>query len=347
MNPDALDAMLSDGADGPDGDVRVPHGSSDDPWLLDFSANTNPDVPEGATRVYQTAFPTAQTYPSDDYCSYRVTAGEYVDCEPRQVIPSPGGLAAIRLAIGATVHAGDSVLVPYPSFGEYTREIRLQGGEPAYAPHDELLAADPADHAMVIVCNPNNPTGDAYDHDELRAFADRCRDADTTLLVDEAFLGFTERPSLAGREGVVVARSLTKLFGLPGIRAGFAVATGDLRDRLEAGRRTWSLSGPAAAVGEYCMEQNRFVVETRGRVVRERARMAERLGTRFEVHPSSAPFLLLNAGSPEATDQAIEDAREQDVVVRDARTFRGLDSHVRVAVRMPDENDQLLAALGV
>jgi len=345
MNPDALDAMLSDGADGPDGDVRVPHGSSDDPWLLDFSANTNPDVPEGATRVYQTAFPTAQTYPSDDYCSYRVTAGEYVDCEPRQVIPSPGGLAAIRLAIGATVHAGDSVLVPYPSFGEYTREIRLQGGEPAYVPHDELLAADPADHAMVIVCNPNNPTGDVYDPGRLRRYADRCRAAGTPLLVDEAFLGFTDRPSLAGRPGTVVARSLTKLFGLPGLRAGFAVATRERRDRLAAARRTWNLGIPAAAVGVHCMDQREFVTETRERVRRERERLCDALAEAFGVHASVAPFLLLDAGSSERVDAALAAAGEAGLAVRDARTFRGLDAHLRVAVRLPDENDQLLAVL--
>jgi threonine-phosphate decarboxylase len=216
-----------------------------------------------------------------------------------------------------------------------------------FHPHDELLSIDPADHAMVIVCNPNNPTGDGYDPAALRAFAERCCDADTVLLVDEAFLGFTNDPSLAGEDGVVVARSLTKLFGLPGLRAGFAVATGRLRERLAAARRTWSLSVPAEAVGAYCMEQTVFVRRTRERVAKERERMADRLSQRFEVHPSDAPFLLLDAGSSEAVDEVIDRTRRQGIAVRDARTFRGLDSHFRVAVRLPEENDRLLTALGV
>lgn len=365
MDPDAVDSLLSGGSsvasgdgvqsdaegvqegDGGASDTRVPHGSTDDPQLLDFSANTNPRVPDGAARVYQTALPTARSYPSDDYCGYRVAAGEYVDCEPRRVVATPGGLAAIRLAIQTVVRSGESVVVPYPSFGEYAREVKLQGGEPSFVPADEVLATDPADHAMVVLCNPNNPTGEGYDHRRLLAYAEQCRDADTVLLVDEAFLGFTELPSLSGTDGVIVARSLTKLFGLPGLRTGFAVATGDLRERLEAARRTWSVSEPAAAVGEYCLEQTEFIAETRERVARERERMADRLGERFDVAPSDAPFLLCDAGSSGAVDAVLEATRAEGIVVRDARTFRGLDSHFRVAVRLPEENDQLLAALGV
>ena len=350
MNPDAVAALLAEGEGDQDGDedgARDPHGSSDDPTLFDFSANTNPRYPAGVTRVYGSALPPARSYPADDYSEYRIAAGEYVDCEPRSVVPTPGGLAAIRLAIGTRVRPGESVLVPYPSFGEYEREVKLQGGDPVPVPHDEVLDADPADHAMAIVCNPNNPTGQAYDAERLRAFAARCREHDTVLLVDEAFLGFTDEPSLAGVDGVVVARSLTKLFGLPGLRMGFAVATGDHRDRLTAARRTWNLSVPAMAVGEHCMGETDFVRRTRERVSDERTRMRARLRTRFDVHSSDSPFLLLDAGSPEAATKAIEDARTHDVVIRDARTFRGLDSHVRVAVRLPDENDRLLAALGV
>ncbi|MFB6308435.1 MAG: threonine-phosphate decarboxylase CobD [Haloarculaceae archaeon] len=326
---------------------RVPHGSADDPDLLDFSANTNPEVPDGAREVYEEAFESAGSYPDDDYPDYRAAAAEYVGCDTAQVIPTPGGLAAIRLAVGTTVGPGDSVLVPCPSFGEYAREVRLQGADLAFVAHEDLLAADPAGHAMAVVCNPNNPTGEAYDPDALRAFADRCRDAGTTLLVDEAFLGFTDHRSLAGRPGVIVARSLTKLFGLPGLRAGFAVAAGAERDRLATARRAWSLGAPAAAVGAYCMRQSDFVAATRERVADERARMRERLETRFEVFRSDAPFLLFDAGSPAAVDDMLADAREGDIALRDARTFRGLDSHVRVAVRLPAENDRLLSALDV
>ena len=325
---------------------RVPHGSSDDPDIVDFSANTNPRVPEGIAAVYREAFADARSYPAEPPEEYRATAAAYVDCEPAQVIPTPGGLAAIRATISLAIEPGESALVPYPSFAEYGREIRLHDGDPELVPQAELLDADPTDHALAVVCNPNNPTGDAYDPDRLDAFAERCRAAGTTLLVDEAFLGFTDRPSLAGREGVVVARSLTKLFGLPGLRAGFAVATGSFGSALRNTRRTWNVGVPALATGSFCMAQDEFVADTRERVSVERERMTEALGSKFDVHPSDAPFVLFDIGD-RSVDGIIDRAREHGLAIRDATTFRGLDSHVRVAVRLPEENDRLLEALGV
>ena len=325
---------------------REPHGSSDDPDLLDFSANANPAVPDGVERVYWATFERARTYPPEPPEAFRRAAADYVGCDPESVVPTPGGLAAIRLAVALAVDEGDTALLPAPSFGEYAREVRLQGGEPSFVDADRVLDTDPSGHALAVVCTPNNPTGTGYDRDALLAFAERCRAAGTVLLADEAFLGFTGRASLAGTDGAVVARALTKLFGLPGVRAGFAVATGDLGASLRGARRTWNLGAPALATGEFCLRQEAFVRETRERVRRERGRLRAALAERYEVSPSEAPFLLLDVSDRDA-DRVIERARERGVAIRDARSFRGLDSHVRVAVRRPAENDRLLAALGV
>ncbi len=318
---------------------RVPHGSEPDSQGIDFSANVNPETPPGIRAVYESAFETARQYPKDHAPTYRKAAAAYVDVDPNQVIPTPGGLAAIRRGLAVTVSPGDSVLVPYPSFGEYEREVRLQGAEPVFVPQDELLEADPTDHQLAIVCNPNNPTGELADPGALEDFVARSRAVNTTVLVDEAFLGFTDEPSFAGTDGVIVARSLTKLFGLPGLRAGFAVATGELRERLERARLTWNLGVPALMVGAQAMGATDFISETRDRVRRERTQLRARLEERFEVFESDAPFLLLDVDEP--VTPFLERARTNGVILRDARTFRGLDSHVRVAVRLPSENRRL------
>ena len=339
MNPDATGSV-----------GRVPHGSSDDFELLDFSANVNPRVPEGVGDVYADALDRARRYPEDDYPEYRTAAAVHVGCETSQVVPTPGGLAALRLTIEVVVEKGDSVLVPYPSFGEYAREVELQGATPEFVPQDGLLEADPAGHALAICCTPNNPTGGAYDVAALRAFARRCAESDTVVLVDEAFLGFTDRDSLAASvsplKNVIVARSLTKLFGLPGLRAGFAVATGEYGERLGNARRAWALGTPAARVGTHCLRDRAFVRETRSRVREERARLVERLPDALDVFPSAAPFLCCDLGASDVgVDRLLAAARERGLALRDARTFRGLDSHIRVAVRTPEENDRLLAVL--
>jgi len=348
MDPDSVDAV-----------ARVPHGGSDDASLVDFSANTNPVRPEGVASVYESALADATRY-ADDFADFRAAAADYVDCDPDSVVPTAGGLAALRLAFGVTVSPGDRVLVPEPSFGEYAREIRLQGGDPVGVAHDEVLDADPSDYDAAVVCTPNNPTGGLADEEALRGFLSDCRDATTPLVVDEAFLDFTDAPSLAGEPGTIVARSLTKMFGLPGIRAGFAVATGDLGERLRTARPAWGLSTPAAAVGTYCLRQDAFVQRTRERVAAERARMRDALEPAFDVAPSDAPFLLLDVGEghggigaetdsdaadSDSVDAVLERARAGGVALRDARTFERLDSHVRVAVRRPHDNDRLLDAL--
>jgi histidinol-phosphate/aromatic aminotransferase/cobyric acid decarboxylase-like protein len=98
------------------------------------------------------------------------------------------------------------------------------------------------------------------------------------------------------------------------------------------------------------MRQVGFVRETRERVRAERSRMATALAERYGVTRSEAPFLLLDVGRAadgRSVERVVADARDRGVAIRDATTFRGLDSHVRVAVRRPAENDRLLAALGV
>ncbi|MBB6647554.1 aminotransferase class I/II-fold pyridoxal phosphate-dependent enzyme [Halobellus ruber] len=355
MDPDAVDEV-----------TRVPHGGSDDPEVIDFSANTNPVRPGGVADAYEAALADATSY-DDDFPAFRAAAADYVDCDPEAVVPTAGGVAALRLAFGVTVSPGDRVALPEPGFGEYAREVGLQGGEPVGLREDELLDVDPAAYDVVAVCTPNNPTGYLPDPAALQSLLADCRTAGTPLVVDEAFLDFTHAPSLAGEPGVIVARSLTKMFGLPGIRAGFAVATGGLGDRLRTARPTWSLSVPAAAVGTHCLRAEAFVERTRDRVEAERARMREALSDAYDVAPSDAPFLLVDVGdgpirgdestsagepsggdestSADAVDAVLARTRDAGVAVRDARTFAGLDSHIRVAVRRPHENDLLLDAL--
>jgi threonine-phosphate decarboxylase len=322
---------------------RAVHGGSSLP--LDFSANTNPERPAGVEAVYRAAFDDAGRYPDESYAEYRTAAAAYVGCDADEVVPTAGGTGAIRLALATHVSPGDSVLVPEPSFGEYAREVRLQGATPVFAPHDEVPDRPVGDHAAAVVCTPNNPTGDLRPPGELRRFAARCRRAGTLLVVDEAFLDFTAAESLAGEDGTVVARSLTKMFGLPGLRMGFACATGSAYDRVETARPAWNLSTPAAAVGTHCLRRHEFVARTRERVERERERIHERLvAAGYDPSPSEAPFLLVGVGA-RSVDGVVDGLSERGIAVRDCRSF-GLDDRIRVAVKTRDRNDRLLEALG-
>lgn len=353
MDPDAVEEVSSvtvdwDAVSRPcrtvDGNC-IEYGGAEEE-VLDFSAIVNARTPEGVAQVYESALAAAQSYPATDYSGFRATAANYVGCEATQVVPTAGRLAAIRLAVATTVDAGD-VLIFSPGCSTYAREVRLQGGSPTFRSHRNLLDTDPASFQLAVACQPNNPTGEAYDLDQLRAYADRCRAAGTPLLLDESFLPLTELDSLAGRPGVIAVRSLSAVAGLPGIRVAFLVATGTQLDRLDTGRLTWSVGTPGREIGTYCMEHSSFLEETAARVRAERERMCNRLDSRFDVHPSDAPFLLLELPATESVDDLLSTLREAGIAIRDARTFRGLDRHVRVTVRTQADNDRLLDALDV
>ena len=323
---------------------RVTHGSSSDPSILDVSANINPVTPDGVEAVYEAALEESRRYPPEPPLAFMEAAAAHVGCDPAQIIPTAGGMAALRLAIALYVNQGTQVLLPAPSFGEYEREVRLHGGTPEWASADTITEMDPSSYGLAIVCQPNNPTGNAYPRSTLTSFADRCREADTMLLVDEAFIEYTDRETMAAYPGTIVARSLTKIFGVPGIRMGFAVATGQPRDSLEGARRPWNVSSPALAVGTHCLRDQRFIEHSREAVARERDRMVTALKDRYGVYPSEAPFLLLECVS-ESVDEVLVRAQDARIALRDARSFGGLDNHIRIAIRRPAENDRVLKVL--
>ena len=322
----------------------VTHGGTADHSLVDFSLGSNPERPSGLANIYESAFSTSRRYSLDDYSEFRVAAAEYAACDPEQVVPAAGVVEALRLALGVTVSPGDSVAIPEPCCGEYAREIRLQGGTPVRVPYDRVFEEiDPAEHAAVVLSHPSNPMGSAYQTDALRAFADECRRAGTPLVVDESFLAFTRLPSTAGLDGVITLHSVTNVFGVPSLRAGFAAATGDLREKLSRARCTWVLSAPAVEAATYCLKQDDFLEATRDRTERERTRMVNELVSfGYDVYPADSVLVLFETDD---VDAVLHETRKRGFAVRDARNYAGLDSHVRVNVRRPHENDGLLDAL--
>lgn len=323
---------------------HVPHGGSTAQDVIDFSANINPYLPDGTKEKYLEVFENARSYPPEPPTSFIDAAADYLGVPPSTIIPTAGGLAGIRLTIETLVSPGDRVAIPYPSFSEYEREATLQGCQIEFVPYDEILTKDPTAFDACFVCNPNNPTGDTYNPGSLRTFADECATTDTLLIVDEAFLGFTDQPTMAGAPNTIVIRSLTKLFGLPGLRAGFINAPEPYTKLVSTGRRPWNLGTPALSVGSYVLQQSTFVETSIDRTRAERKRLRDQLSEKYIVSPSDAPFLLLE---PEHTsiDTLLDACRNEGLIIRDARSFRGLDAHCRIAVRTPPENDQLIAVL--
>jgi histidinol-phosphate aminotransferase len=243
-------------------------------------------------------------------------------------------------------------VVVHPSFTEPEVAMRVAGHtvQRAYR-HPESFALDPdavPDEAdLVVVGNPNNPTGNLDRADQIAALARPGR----VLVVDEAFMEFTEgeTESLAGHgdlPGLVVVRSLTKLWALPGIRAGYLLCPPDLAATLRAARQPWSVNSVACAALAACAGDRATAARVAERVASAREELVRALGRLpgVRVWPSAANFLLLQVPAGPAVRSGLA---ERGIAVRPADSFPGLGpDYVRIAVRSPEDNRRLVTTLG-
>lgn len=325
---------------------RPVHSGATDPDKVDFTVGANPRRPSGVANVYESALSAARRHPADDYVEYRTAAAEHLGCDPRDVIPCSGDYSGIRLVCDLLLEEGDSVLTRTPGCEEYPREAHVHSATPDRVPHDRLLETDPDPYDAVILCHPLVQTGSQYETSDLLTFVDRCREVDVPVVVEETFLDLAGRPTLAGVDGVVAVRSLGEAYGLPGLRMGAVVATGSLREDLDLVRPCWELSVPGAIVGEYCLDQESFLPESRDRIDAERDRVCERLADRFDVVGATGVFVNVEAGAEDST-RIVSELREQGLIVRDGSQHHGLDNNLLLSLRRRDDNDRLLAALDV
>lgn len=285
----------------------------------------------------------ADRYPDPDAAEAAVAARHGRDAA--EVLATAGAAEAFTLL--ARLREWRHPVVVHPQFTEPEVALRAAGHVPdqvvlraddgfALAPGQVPDAAD-----LVVVGNPTNPTGVRHPAATVRALAREGR----LVVVDEAFLDDGVE-SLADDPvpGVVVLRSLTKLWSIPGIRAGYLLAEPDVVAALRRLQTPWSVSAPAIAalVATSTDEAQREAARRVAVLDRQRRHLASGLaGLGVETVPSSAPYVLARVGA------GVRDAlRDAGLAVRRADTFPGLDATwVRIAAREEAVVDRLLAAL--
>jgi histidinol-phosphate/aromatic aminotransferase/cobyric acid decarboxylase-like protein len=313
------------------------------PGMLDFAVTVWPGERPPALREALLAAIDDPRYP-DDRAARAAVAGRH-ERDHDEVLALNGACQgfwllahALRPRVAACVH---------PSFTEPEAALRACGAEVVRVGRDPRdWSFDPAavpDRAeMVVLGNPNNPTGGLDPPDALLALLRPGR----VVVVDESFMDFVPAPapSLAGeaREGLVVVRSLTKLWTLAGIRAGYLLASARLVAALTAQRQPWSVNAPALAALAVCARDRATPRRVAAEVASAREDLLEALRC-VRAWPSAANFVLLEVPGGAAVVEALRGA---GIAVRPAASFPGLgEDHIRVAVRRAHENARLVAAL--
>lgn len=267
------------------------------------------------------------------------------------------GAAAVLERSVAVLPRGRALLFA-PCFGEYERVLTQFGWdvrccalreEDGFDLTGAHLRALTADLDLVIFCNPNNPTGRAIDSALLRTFLDRCAALDIAALVDESFLPLTDRdrrtnllPLLREDRRLLLLRSLTKSYCIPGLRLGYALcAHPGWTAALRSWGDPWSVSVPAQRAGTAALKRPDWPEQAVERIVPERERLTTALRelgcTVWESHTN---FLLFRV--PGGSDLR-ERLLERGILIRHCDSFRGLGAdYYRIAVRNSGENTTLL-----
>lgn len=306
-------------------------------WL-DFSANLRPEgTPPWVMDAMREALHNTRYYPDPVMKDARDGIAAYVGVSPDCILPTAGGAAAIDLALSM---AHGTVHVLPVTFGEYAERAQVHGRivsvwQGSCVPGD-----------TVVLCNPNNPTGEAMTRMQVLALFEKIRASGGEMVLDEAFIDFCPEHSVRRdvQLGLTVVGSLTKTLCIPGVRLGYVCAAQERIAELERCALPWAVGTLAQVVAAKLPEHLEEMKADAAKNAVRREKMAAALRTLgAKVLPSSANFLLVDFGR-DMTDAAAH-LKEKHILVRTCASFGLPPSVWRLAVKTEEENERLIACL--
>ncbi|MBI3324772.1 MAG: threonine-phosphate decarboxylase, partial [Candidatus Omnitrophica bacterium] len=335
--------------------------------IVDFSLDINPlGYPPSLRAAILDHVDDLRYYPDPEAVALRKALSAQHGIPLDTILPGNGSAELIGLL--THLRPVTTALVISPTFSEYEWAVEQMGAtvrhvlttEPdafqlrvADEPWPELLQ----DVGLVFLCNPNNPTGTSLSRTRVLQLAQQCHRAGAWLIVDEAFVEFVEHPNeisvvreAADLDHLIVLRSLTKLFAVPGLRLGYLVASPSLVARARAFQPPWPLNTFALAVGARLLSETEYVSRSRRALAELREAFQRSLSTLpgLRPFPSTTNFILCKLTTSEITsDQLCERLARQGILIRNCDSFTGLESgrFIRIAVRTQEDNARLVAAL--
>jgi threonine-phosphate decarboxylase len=333
--------------------------------LVDFSANINPAGPPQSVQstVLRTLEvpATLSAYPDLDLAELKYTIAEYTDTRPENIAVANGFVPLLEAALRSLKIK--KCLLPVPCFGEYYRTLENAGVDVAPYPLSQnqrfdyqvdmiwqALLACSCD--AILLANPQNPSGALCKAEEMLRLIKMAVQHNVAVLLDEAFIDYCPLDSLTkhamGQAKVIVFRSVTKFFAIPGLRAAYAVSSPSFVEKMNRYIAPWPVTTLASHAVCAALQDEAYAVKSRATnkqwrlwLERELARLA------IATYASNTNFLLLRFLEAVDVDRLWEKMIiEEQVVLRSCRNFEGLaPGHLRIAVRSETENERLISSL--
>jgi histidinol-phosphate aminotransferase len=299
--------------------------------VIRFDANV-PSLPGVPSIAIGESFARLNEYPPGGYRELHSAAAAYVGVEPEQIVLGAGSDSLIHLVARTYLGAGrTAAVVDMPTYSLYEIASQIEGAEVTGSSLEDVSGA-----AVVWICNPHSPTGSVYSCAEIVALAER--GPDSLVVVDEAYVeygGETMVPHLREALNCVVLRTLSKAFGFAALRVGYAVCSPEVAAELSKRSEPAPVSAPSARIAAAALRDPRLDVEG---TVEERERVrAALLEAGYDCPPSAGNFLFLRLDDAYELGERLESL---------GLVLRRYPNGLRLTVRLPAENDRLLAALG-
>ena len=304
-----------------------------------FSSNISPLIDTSELRNHLARhLALVNHYPEPSARSLELLIADEHGISPDEVLVTSGATDAIYL-VAQTLRSEETFAIKRPTFSEYADACRIFGYEET-----------PKGGAVRWLCNPNNPTGEVRSDEAVEILSRRHH----WLVIDQSYEDCTCRKMLPprkaiGMQNVIQIHSMTKRFGIPGLRLGYITAPAPVVERLRANHRPWAVNALAIEAGQWLLthpnpHEELFLTE----MLNEARILANSLRGIFGIHvyPTETNFMLCSiqqSSGAELKKYLLENYR---FLIRDASNFEGLkECHFRVAAQLPDDNKELVEAI--
>lgn len=322
--------------------------------ILDFSANINPlGLSDTIRRKLIETVETIRHYPDPFAKNLIKEIARYWEIEEENILLGNGSVELIYLIASAL--RPKKVLIPVPTFIEYELAARLFGAKVELIKlraKEGFILNLPRQTAAdaVFICNPNNPTANLLINENLRPRRGQ------TFIIDESFMDFlpAERrqtliPAAKKDKRIIVLRSFTKFFALPGLRIGYLVAAKDIIEKLREYVIPWNVNTMAQSAAREALLDKTYITKTRKFIGEERRFLFNKIKEfkSLEPYPSVTNFILVKIKPAGVTSSSLKKSLiNQGILIRDCANFSGLGNrYFRVAVRTRAENMKFIKAL--
>jgi len=307
--------------------------------LLDFSENVNPaGPPDSITEMWPSLLDKLKAYPNPEGEPFLSAAADYHGISTDYLFAGNG--AAELLALLAERYRGKRAIVVHPTFSEYEATLLAKDVEIVRVfaserdgfklPLEAILEAMTS-AAVLYLCTPNNPTGIMPEQTDLNVIIRRGAEVGCDVVLDEAFIDFVDESlsfitEIKKNSHVIIVRSMTKMYAIPGIRLGYIAANPSIIRGVKALAPHWNVNGLAAEIGAVSLQEEQYREQAIRHSTSEREKITLFLTDNgCTVTDSVTNFMSFTLGSGRDSNKLYEDMLARGIVLRHSQNFRGMD----------------------